>query len=340
MKRPIDLLPVVCGLALATFAATPYAGGASVRVAGGTPAGEYITFARATCDALGPLFPCIPVETEGSQANVEQLRLPLTDPKAVDIAFVKGNVADQIQQEPGFNDNFVLVRTIAGEAVLLLMTPDTAEAVRNWAGVKGAAFLLSMGLLGEKSGGTAVFNALQALAGSPLQALELKQCKGRMELVSAVQSGEVRIGWLVQYANPDNPVFKAIDEAGLVVMGVVDPDFVQLGGSFGVQDVTIANARLFGLAAAAKSIRTTTIKSAIVARAPKTFPDLRSQKIQEAAIHKIQQAPETDILPKTSWITDLINSTTITTKEAVGQLYDQLAGEAVGAKGRVGQLQR
>jgi hypothetical protein len=59
--------------------------------------------------------------------------VPLDDPGAVDLGFVQGDVADQLQQEPGFNDRFVVVRSIAGDAVLLVMTPETA-AVRNWAG--------------------------------------------------------------------------------------------------------------------------------------------------------------------------------------------------------------
>ncbi|HYN78035.1 MAG TPA: hypothetical protein VES73_09615 [Lamprocystis sp. (in: g-proteobacteria)] len=343
MKRSIDWRPVLCGLALATVAAMPSAGetaGGTVRVAGGTPSGDYITFARATCDALGSLFVCNAVETKGSLDNVERLRLPLTDPAAVDIAFVQGNVADQLQQAPGFNDDFVVVRNIAGEAVFLVMTPETAAAVRNWAGIKNTAFLLSMGLPGEKSGDTAAFNALRAMADSPLQALEVKQYQGRPELLAAVRSGAVRIGWLVQYPNPDNALFQAIDTAGLVVMGVVDPDFVQLGGAFGVQDVTVANAKLFGIGGAAKRLHTTTVKAAIAARAQNTFPDLRSQKIQDAAIRKIQEAPEADILPKKSWITDLINKKTFMAKVAVGQLYDQMTGEAVGAKERVGQLDK
>jgi len=340
MKRSIDLRPVLCGLALATLAAAPRAEGDNVRVAGGTPAGEYITFARATCEALGALFPCSPLETKGSQDNVERLKAPLTDPGAIDLGFVQGDVADQLQQEPGFNDRFVVVRSIAGEAVLLVMTPETAAAVRNWAGVKGAAFLLSIGLPGEKSGDTAAFNALRALPDSPLQALDVKQYKGRSELLAAVQAGEVRIGWLVQYPNPDNAAFKAIDEAGLVEMGVVDPDFVQLGGSFGVQDVTVANAHWAGLAGAARRIHTTTIKAAILARAPKSYPELRARKLQEAAVRKIQQASETAILPQKSWLTDLINTATVTAKDTVVKLYDEMAGEAVGAKERVGQLNK
>jgi hypothetical protein len=61
---------------------------------------------------------------------------------------------------------------------------------------------------------------------------------------------------------------------------------------------------------------------------------------QEAAVRKIQQAPETAILPQKSWLTDLINTATITAKDTVVKLYDQMAGEAVGAKERVGQLNK
>ncbi|WP_295446328.1 hypothetical protein [uncultured Thiodictyon sp.] len=55
--------------------------------------------------------------------------MPLIDPLAVDIGFVNGHLADQFQQEPGFSENFVFVRSIAGEAVFLIMTAETAAAV-------------------------------------------------------------------------------------------------------------------------------------------------------------------------------------------------------------------
>lgn len=326
------------GLTFLGAFSTVQADGASVRIAGGPPAGEYITFARQTCDTLGALFSCNPMETKGSGENVDRLKAPLTDPTAADVTFLKGHMAEAWQKESGFTDNYVFVRSIAGEAIFLVMKPETADAVRNWAGVKEAAFLLSLGLPGEKSGDAAVFKALQAIDGSPLQALDVKYFKGKTELVAAVQAGQIQIGWFVQYPNPDNALFKAINDASLVVMGVVDPDFLQLGGSFGVQDVVIANAKAFGLGGAAKAIHTATIRAAILARAPKTYPNIRGQKVQEAAIARIQRADEVDLLPRAPWINSLINSTTITAAGKVGDMYSRLAGEAVGAKNRVEQL--
>jgi hypothetical protein len=323
MTKSIDVLRLLCCLAVGSVAATPAA--AAVRVAGGPPTGEFITFARATCAALGSLFSCNALVTEGSQDNLERLMLPLTDPLAVDFAFVQGNLADQFQQQPGSHERFVLVRTIAREAVLIIMTPETARAVPNWAGVKNLPFLLSIGLPGEKSGDTAAFRALQAMPGSPLQGLEVKQYPGRTEMIEAVRSGAVRIGWLVQYPNPDNDAFKLIADKGLVlkgvddlvsekpiadkspvVMRVVDPDLEKLGGLFEVQDVAAAQTCWLWFCWPAPPIHTTTIKAAILARASGTYPDAHSQGVQNSAIHAIQQAPEQDLLPKPSWSTALI----------------------------------
>ena len=66
---------------------------------------------------------------------------------------------------------------------------------------------------------------------------------------------------------------------------------------------------------------------------------MRGKKVQEAAIAKIQRSEETDLLPKASWIAGLINSATITAAGTVGDMYNQLAGEAMGAKDRVGKLE-
>ncbi|WP_295446326.1 hypothetical protein [uncultured Thiodictyon sp.] len=320
MTKPIDVLRVLCCLALGSVAATPAA--AAVRVAGGPPTGEFITFARATCAALGSLFSCNALVTQGSQDNLERLMLPLTDPLAVDFAFVQGNLADQFQQQPGSHERFVLVRTIAREAVLMIMTPETAQAVKDWEGVNKSPFLLSMGLPGEKSGDTAAFRALQAIPCSPLKGLDVKQYQGRPEMIEAVRSGAVRIGWLVQYPNPDNDAFKLIADKGLVVMGVVlkktiadpcpvviggvDPDLEKLGGLFEVKDVAAAPTCWLWFCWPAQPISTTTIKPAILARASTTYPDAHSQGIQNSAIHAIQQAQEQDLLPKPSWSTALI----------------------------------
>lgn len=326
------------GLLAFLLAAGALAGGNAVRIAGGPATGEYITFARAMCGALGQLFSCNPLETKGAQENLDRLKVALSDSAAVEVAILKGNIAATLSTEAGFLDNFTVVRSLPGEAVMLVMKSETAKAVVNWAGIKESAFLLSLGLPGEKSGDASVFNALKDIPGSALKDFEVKQYKGRPELVAAIQSGEVRMGWFVQYPNPNNALFQLIERAGLVVLGAVDPDFIQLGGSVGVQDVTIANAKLFGLGGAAKAITTTTVQAAIVARSPNQYPDGRERKLQQALITKIRNEEVVNLLPKEPWAMSWANKTSLSAKIAVEDIYNALKGESANAAVRVSEL--
>ncbi len=326
----IALAAVLLGTPLSSMAVD------MVRIGGGPPTGQYLPFARSTCDYLGNLFPCNATETKGSGANLDGLRKDVGDPTSYDVIYIKGSMAEDLLREPDAAGKYEFVRSVAGEAAFTVMNRKTAAAVRNWQGVKDAAFLLSIGLPGEESGDAAVFRALQKVDGSPLKDLDVRVYKGREELLTAVKSGQVRVGWYVQYPNTKNPLFRMInDSEDLVVMGVVDQDMNQLGGSVGVNTVTIADAKAFGLAGAAKKIETTTLRAAIVAKSPSVYPEGRARKIQQAVIAKLKAAKDSDILPKEEWLTAYVNDLSAAASANVAEMVTKLKGDAVGASDRV-----
>lgn len=302
-----------------------------VRVGGGPLDGQYIHFAKATCGLLGKLYECDPRQSDGSGANVENLRKPWTDPKAVDAAFMKGSMAEEMQKQPDFGDHFEFIRYVAGEAVLLVVSDKYRDSLPNWAAVRKNVHLLRVGLPGEKAGDTAVFRALSGVQGSVLPKFkEVKMYPNRTAMIEAVQKGEVHIGWLMMYANPDNDAIAKVNakESGLSFMGVVDPDFLTLSPSVDVQAVPITNAGWFGLRPPTV-VTTTTMKAAIVARSPRQYPEETGRRdTQQGVIQALRDAKEDALLPDVPWIKGLVNSVSLKTSGGLNKVLEDMRGAA------------
>lgn len=305
----------------------------TIHVGGGSKTGEYINIAASICSTLGSLFSCTPEETGGTVDNGERLLAG-----TLDVALMKGDAAASLaDKNPG---KVTVIRYVAGEAVLIFMRPEIAAAVGSWVGVKENAFLVSIGLPGEKSGDAALFRSLQSVQGSPLKDADVLVSKDRGELVSAVVSGKVKIGFLVQYPNPDNATFKAINDAGLVIMGVVDPDFSQMpfGEKFTVKPVTVGNARMWGIGGSAKSIETVTVPVGVVARDPSLIQEPAQQRTLAAAIKKIAATDEVALMPPADWMQGLINAASTKIGQGTDMLVTQAKSLANGAKDRLSSL--
>ena len=217
------------------------------KVAGGPKTGEYINIAKAICPALGQLFECEAIETQGTLDNKKRL-----ESGEVNIALAKTNVAEDWLKDPTFASKYMIVRRIGDESLFVFGKPEVLEAAGSWIGVRNNAFLLSIGLPGELSGDKAVFDSLKSVPGSPLANIAVKVYPDRPALVSAVKSGDVKLGFITQVPNPENPLFAAINSSGLMIMGVVDPDMITFGETFRIKPVTVKNAKWFGLGGGAK----------------------------------------------------------------------------------------
>lgn len=300
-----------------------------VRVGGGPKTGEYITIAQSLCDALGKLFTCEAVETKGTTANKNMLQS-----NEVSFGLAKANVAETWLKEPEFAAKYTIIRRIGDESLFVFAKPETLKAVGSWTGVKENAFLLSIGLPGELSGDTAVFNFLKAVPDSSLVNLEVKMYESREELVAAVKSGEVNMGFIAQVPNPENKLFKLIDEAGLSIMGIVDPDMITFGDTFRIKSVTVKNAKWLGFGGSAEQIETANVPVAIVATKPETLQG-RAALAQKAAIMKIKAASESDLLPKQGWMQKLVNTTTLKAGAGLDEVLKNMSQAAQGAKERL-----
>jgi hypothetical protein len=303
-----------------------------VKIAGGPKTGEYINIAKALCPNLGQLIQCEAVETGGTLDNKKRL-----ENGEVTIALAKSNVAEEWLKDSTFANKFSIVRRIGDESLFVFGKPEVLKAVGSWIGVRDNAFLLSIGLPGEMSGDNAVFNSLKSVQGSPLANLEVKMYADRPSLVAAVKAGEVKLGFITQVPNPTNPLFASINDAGLGIMGVVDPDMLTFGETFRIKPVTVKNAKWFGLGGAAKQIETANVPAAIVAARPESLQG-RLKMVQETALKKIQEAPESGLLPQQPWMQDLANQATLKTGAGLEKVMTSVKDAAAGAKERINSL--
>ena len=245
--------------------------------------------------------------------------------------------AEDWLKDPTFASKYMIVRRIGDESLFVFGKPEVLEAAGSWIGVRNNAFLLSIGLPGELSGDKAVFDSLKSVPGSPLANIAVKVYPDRPALVSAVKSGDVKLGFITQVPNPENPLFAAINSSGLMIMGVVDPDMITFGETFRIKPVTVKNAKWFGLGGGAKQIETANVPSAIVAVKPEMLQG-RAAMVQQAAIKKIQETPEKDLLPQQGWMQTLANTATLKTGAGLESLMTSLEKAADGAKERLGKL--
>lgn len=302
-------------------------------IAGGPKTGEYINIAKAICPALGQLFECRAIETQGTLDNKKRL-----ESGEVNIALAKSNVAEEWMKDAVFASKYTIIKRIGDESLFVFGKPEVLKAAGSWIGVRNNAFLLSIGLPGELSGDAAVFNALKSVQGSPLANIAVKVYADRPALVAAVKSGDVKLGFIAQVPNPENPLFASINESGLMIMGVVDPDMITFGETFRIKPVTVKNAKWFGLGGGAKQIETANVPAAIVAVKPETLGQGRAAMVQQAAIKKIQETSETSLLPQQGWMQKLANTASLKTGAGLESLMKSLEQSADGAKERLGQL--
>jgi hypothetical protein len=304
----------------------------SFTIAGGPKTGEYINIAKAICPALGQLFECKAIETQGTLDNKKRL-----ESGEVNIALAKSNVAEEWMKDPVFASKYTIIKRIGDESLFVFGKPEVLKAAGSWIGVRDNAFLLSIGLPGELSGDAAVFNALKSVQGSPLANIAVKVYADRPALVAAVKSGEVKLGFITQVPNPENPLFASINESGLMMMGVVDPDMITFGETFRIKPITVKNAKWFGLGGGAKQIETANVPAAIVAVKPEALQG-RAAMVQQAAIKKIQETPEMSLLPQQGWMQNLANTASLKTGAGLDSLMKSLEQSADGAKERLGKL--
>ncbi len=300
----MKLKSALCAVALLTtfLATSAFAAAPIIVFGGGGMQGQYIQIAKSTCEGLGKIFDCIEESTGGSGDNKNKLI-----GGELDFGLAMGGLAQNWEQtDPAFQENVQIVRYIAGEALFAYGKPEIIEALVNWQGVKDNGFLVTFAAPNESSGDFLTLKALQSGQGNTLADATVKSYANRTDQVSAVMRDEAMLGFAAQFPNPKNSFFQLIAQNKLAVMAVVDIELALESDLYKVREVQVENASLMKWSKGQK-VETMYVPVAIMARKPSTYTDLRQQKIQAAAIKRIQNMPESEMLPKAGWLTKFIN---------------------------------
>ncbi len=315
--------------ALATTAVSSFAAAPKINWGGASATGQYIEFAKEGCSALGKIFDCVPVVTEGSGDNKDQLIAG-----TLDIALGMGGLAQKwAANDPEFQANVEVVRYIAGEPLFAYGKPEVVAALVNWEGVKQNGFLVSFGAPSEQSGDYLTLKELQKGEGNGLAEATVTPMGNRDAQIKAVLNDEVQLGFAAQFANPSNDFFTAIADNNLEIMPVIDTDLALTSDLYGVREVQVENVSL-KRRSLGKKVETMYVPIAIMARKASTYDNPRDQKIQQAVIDRIKNMDEADLLPKVGWLTDFMNKSakySADKLETMGKAMKEAAKEAKAA---------
>lgn len=148
--------------------------------------------------------------SQGSADNVEQV---LANPKNIGIGQFDV-VAAAADENPG---RISLVNPGIGLECLYAVTRDAG--IENLSGLSPR---MPVALPPERSGSAATFKYLQSLDDSLAQMRNITYHAGAMDAVKAVIDGNAAMAFFVQFPNTANPVFQAINDAGLHFVPVVN----------------------------------------------------------------------------------------------------------------------
>jgi len=98
--------------------------------------------------------------------------------------------------------------------------------------------------------------------------------------------------------------------------------------------VTVKNAKWLGLGGSAQQIETANVPAAILAVKPETLQG-RAAMVQQAAIKKIQEAPEVSLLPRQGWMQDLANTASLKVGSGLEKVLEATKEAAKGAQERL-----
>ena len=148
--------------------------------------------------------------SQGTGDNVEKV---LNSPKDVGLGQFD-IVAARALENP---DKLAIVNANLGLECLYAVTSDN-----DIKSLKGLSKRMPIALPGEKSGSTATFKFLQTLDEGLAELRKITYYGSAMKAVEAVISGDAALAFFVQYPNTKNAVFKAVNDAKLHFVPVIN----------------------------------------------------------------------------------------------------------------------
>lgn len=185
----------------------------------------------------------------------------------------------------------------------------------------GNAFQISVATGGELSGSFGTFNKLKELFPDIDQML-VDNVGSAIDIVEAVKSGKDTHGFFVMRPDPQSATFKAISDAGMTIIPVVD---FGLEGTYEFMELKVANGGFLGFgggqfvqtACTSVSLITGDVNSeAALALSP------RDQKRLQVTIERVKAMDPNALRPNISSWADMWDSMTVLTGEKLQQALE------------------
>lgn len=316
----IKTMSLVAAVAFAL--ATPATAGSDKLVWGGgkqsvsSYSGKYVPFVIKTLESKrmgGYKWAGV---SQGTVENLEKVTLNPSHLAVVQYDIAKHMQGVAIPGSDGKTYDFTVLHSNLGPECLYLVTKN--KHYTTFGHVLGNAWDINMATGGEKSGSFGTWQALRTIY-PDLGDIEVKHVGGTDRIINSVKRGTTAFGFFVMRPDPNNKVFKAIADANLNLVPVVDFD---LEGKYEFKDLKIAHGAFLGFGEARR--HTTACTSvALITGNPKNAEGKTVRRVK-ATIKRMNELDSDDLRKGatekfTTW-SDFVDSFKAVTKDKAKKL--------------------
>jgi hypothetical protein len=296
--------------AMVTLAMLTFAGAASATdIYAGSPGGAYFdTFCPPIPNALDTQYfsgyTC--QQSKGTLDNIKAVQA-----KPSSLGFVQKDVfALQSQTNPDLLKQLVVVRSDIACEGLWMVTKN--PRLKSFGDVLGYASRIPFVLPPQASGSTSSFKYLQTIDPEGLGAVlpeNIKYVDSAKAVIETVANSPGNpVGFFVQFADPENPNIKLMQEKGLTILPVVSRQITAAKvGNDDLYQVQSFNLTAGGLFRSGDTKVTACTPVAIITGNPEAAQNAGQKKNQAALVKVMQDIPSSSLLPQEPRLAKLIS---------------------------------
>lgn len=289
----------------------------------GGPAGAYhSTFCPPIPNVLANAYfqgyQCTP-----SAGTVDNIARVLSNPTSIGFAQLDVYASEAASKPDEFKRLQVIRTDIACEGLwMITKNPDL-----NFGTILGLSRRIQFILPAPTSGSTASFNYLRTIDPDGLGRVpdsNITHVRDATEVIKRINaSNQGEVGFFVQFADPRNSNIQLIVENKLRIIPVISREIIR--AKVGEQNVynaetfTLANGKLFGIGGSPIMATTACTPVALFTGAPGAFSNRNHQDDAQDMIQRLQQINRAQLMPKDSFIQNILTSATRLSQDAVNQ---------------------
>lgn len=215
---------------------------------------------------------------------------------------------------------FTILAKDIGPECLYLVTKQ--PGYNTFGDFLGNAFQISVATGGELSGSYGTFKKLTTIY-PDLQQMVVENVGSAPDIVDAVTNGKATHGFFVMRPDPQSNTFKAIKEAGLTIIPVID---FGLQDDYQFLDLKVANGGFLGIGGNAKTVQTACTSVSLITGDPNGVAAAtltpRDKKRLEVTIQRVGSMTEDSLRPTISSWADMWDSLTVITGDKLKEAME------------------